>query len=583
MPKLGKVLDIEGIISPDNLAAVISNRWNEWNSGRQKWLAEKSELRNYLFATDTRTTGNKKLPWFNSTTLPKLTQIRDNLHANYFFNLFPNSHWLKWEGDNIEADGQSKRETIEAYMHNKLNKIKFTSTVSALLNDYIDWGMAVARVGYQAQYTDLASGAAIPKYIGPTIERISPFDIVFNPTADTYEDTPKIIRELKTLGDLAKEVRENPNDTALETIYLKISKNREHVNSYADNNQEKNKAYVADGFSSLSTYYKSGFVEQFTFYGDLYDETTGTLYSNYVIRVIDRAYIVSMEPNPSWLGRDPIYIVGWRGRPDNLYPMGPLDNLVGLQYRLDHLENLRADIFDQIALPVLKIRGDVEDFEFAPGARIFVGEEGDVDYLRPDGTALQADFQINSIENKMEEFAGAPRQAMGIRTPGEKTAFEVQSLENASSRIFQHKTAHFEREFLEPIINAMLEASRRNINVADTVRIVDPDTGAARFMEISHEDLTSNGRIYPVGARHFAERAQRVQNLVNLVQLKADPSIGAHLSGKEIARLLAYELREPAIFGDNISITEMQDTSRLADEAAVGLEVEAQVAAEQGL
>ena len=47
---------------------------------------------------------------------------------------------------------------------------------------------------------------------------------------------------------------------------------------------------------------------------------------------------------------------GWRPRPDNLYAMGPLDNLVGMQYRIDHLENLKSDVFDQIAYPILKIR-----------------------------------------------------------------------------------------------------------------------------------------------------------------------------------------------------------------------------------
>ena len=55
--------------------------------------------------------------------------------------------------------------------------------------------------------------------------------------------------------------------------------------------------------------------------------------------------------------------------------MGPLDNLVGMQYRIDHLENLKADVFDQIAYPIIKIRGDVEDFDFEPAARIYMGEE----------------------------------------------------------------------------------------------------------------------------------------------------------------------------------------------------------------
>jgi len=49
--------------------------------------------------------------------------------------------------------------------------------------------------------------------------------------------------------------------------------------------------------------------------------------------------------------------------------MGPLDNLVGMQYRLDHLENMGADIWDFSGYPVQKIKGFVEDYVWQPGKR----------------------------------------------------------------------------------------------------------------------------------------------------------------------------------------------------------------------
>ena len=70
-----RALDVSALIEPHQYASEISNRFMEFNSYRQGWLQEKAELRNYVFATDTRTTSNKKLPWANSTTTPKLTQI----------------------------------------------------------------------------------------------------------------------------------------------------------------------------------------------------------------------------------------------------------------------------------------------------------------------------------------------------------------------------------------------------------------------------------------------------------------------------------------------------------------------------
>jgi hypothetical protein len=192
--------------------------------------------------------------------------------------------------------------------------------------------------------------------------------------------------------------------------------------------------------------------------------------------------------------------------------MGPLDNLVGLQHRIDHLENAKADAFDMILHPVMKINGYVEDFDYGPGERIYAGEEGDVNFMQPDVTFLNADTQIQMYEQKMEEMAGAPKQAVGFRTPGEKTAYEVQTLENGANRVFINKISHFEAVFLEPLMNDMLELARRNLNESDTIRVLDESTQAVTFAKITKEDITARGKIKPIGARHFAQNAQIVQN-----------------------------------------------------------------------
>ena len=79
----GEVAEIEQAIGQENLARVMAGLYNQWWIQRREKETEWRELRNYLFATDTTTTTNSTLPWKNKTTLPKLTQIRDNLHANY--------------------------------------------------------------------------------------------------------------------------------------------------------------------------------------------------------------------------------------------------------------------------------------------------------------------------------------------------------------------------------------------------------------------------------------------------------------------------------------------------------------------
>jgi hypothetical protein len=471
-------------------------------------------------------------------------------------------------------------------MENKVRLSDFEVTMSKLVLDFIDYGNCFATVDYETNYTELEGKEFIPGYIGPKVVRISPYDIVFNPVATDFKKTPKIIRSLLTFGEVKKMIEENPEKEYMSQVFDRMIGTRNAIQGYSDSDLHKNDGFVVDGFGSIRQYYESDYVEILTFYGDMYDKATNTLMKNRIIKVVDRSYVLHDIPNPSWLGTSPIYHVGWRERPDNLYAMGPLDNLVGMQYRIDHLENLRADVFDQVAFPVIKIKGDVEDFDFQPGSRIYCGDEGDVSYLQSDaaGTALTADNQINILENRMEQLAGAPREAMGIRTPGEKTAFEINSLQNAASRIFQNKTQHFERIFVEPILNAMLEAARRNMDASDVIRVFDEAIGTTIFQTITKEDITAKGKIVPMGARHFAERAQRLQNLQQLWQIKsADPSVAAHMSGKEFARILAEELGEKNLFSENISVYENYETQKTAQEVQLIANEENMIAAEQGI
>jgi hypothetical protein len=576
-------IDIENLIDPDNLAVDIADKWRLWHQLRHHWVEGTKELRNYVYATDTTTTANAILPWSNTTTTPKITQIADNLHANYFATLFPQQKWMKWEADTRDSARKEKREIIQSYMDNKVSQSNFVTTVSDLIQDWILYGNCFGMVEWHDGFTTKETGEYIPKYVGPKLVRISPYDICFNPTASSFEDSPKIIKSIKSLGEIKRMIDSDPNNEYLQGVFEKMMSARKNVRG-TDGHFDKAEGFIADGFTSIEQYYESDYVEIMTFYGDIYDQMSGELMSDRVITIVDRAHVLDNQENPSWMGKAPIFHSGWRNRPDNLYAMGPLDNLVGMQYRIDHLENLKADVFDQIAYPILKVKGDVEDFDFEPGARIYMGEEGDVGYMAPDATALNADLQIQVLENKMEEMAGAPRQAMGIRTPGEKTAFEVQTLQNSASRIFEHKAAHFERTFIEPILNTMLENARRYMNRSDTIRVLDEDQGFMKFLDITREDITSSGKIVPVGARHFAERARRLQNLIQMDAVKAqDPTVAPHLSGKELARIIAYELGEPTLFADNVAVDEQMETQSKVQDLQAANEERLMEASEMGL
>lgn len=561
----GTTVDFDSLITTDVVACRIAEQYREWSLLREPKVSEWKELSKYLYATSTATTANAILPWSNTTTTPKLTQLMDNLHANYFAALFPRQKNFKFYPDDADANDKKKKDAVESYMLAKMRKQGYVDTMSELVYDYIRYGNCFALVDYIDESRIKETGEFVSGYTGPVVQRISPFDIVFNPTAAEFKSSPKIVRSIKTIGELAKEARRDPE---MAETFRRLQTNRQNVLS-TDVSYDKSDGFVADGFSNINQYYGSDYVEILTFYGDYYDVYSGELHEDRVVVVADRSILLSDTENPNWLGHSPIYHAGWRTRPDNLYAMGPLDNLVGMQYRIDHLENLKADVFDQIAYPMVIVQGEVEEFTFQPGERIYVGEEGSVRYLSPETTALNADFQIKALEDKMEELAGAPRQAMGIRTPGEKTAFEVQTLQDSSSRIFEHKAGSFDRTFIEPIINGMLEEGRRRMNVDEIIDILDEE-GLTFFQTVTKADLNSNGKLVPFGARHFAERARRVQQINQLQSVKqADPSVAPHLSGKAMARILADEIDEPDLYGENIAIDEQLETQQRAQDAQV--------------
>ena len=564
----GRTLDFEEYLgTPDSLAKAIVTRYRDYDRYRNTWTEEKKELRNYLFATDTSKTTNSSLPWKNSTTIPKLTQIRDNLHANYMAAVFPNDEWMLWEGDDEDSEAEAKRKVITAYMKNKLRQSNFINDVSRLVYDFIDYGNVFATTEYINEIReDEETGEIYPGYVGPKISRVSPYDIVINPTAESFELTPKIIRSIKSLGEVAADIKDHPEHGYLEKVFEKITNIRKAVAGLTSTDIHKTDGYQIDGFGSILDYYQSGYVELIELHGDIFDIATSTLLKNHIITIVDRTHVIRKIPNPSWRGNS-IRHAGWRLRPDNLMAMGPLDNLVGMQYRIDHLENLKADVFDLIAHPVVKVKGFVEDFNYGPGEKIYVGEDGDVEFMRPDTTALNADMQIQLLENKMEEMAGAPRQAMGIRTPGEKTAFEVQTLDNAASRVFQNKVAYFERNFLEPLLNDMLELARRNMDISDIVRVVDDEYGVALFETITPEDLAARGKIRPMGARHFASKANQFQNVLNLLNsaVGQDPSVNVHISGVQVAKVVEelLNIEKFQLVQPNIRIAEQLETQQL--------------------
>jgi len=564
----GKVLHVEDVVSPDRRATKIAETWITWNNMRSLKLRDWEEIRQYVYATDTTHTSNAQLPWKNKTTIPKLCQIRDNLYSNYTATMFPNRVPIIWEANEKDSNSKAKRDSISNFMSWVISQPSFKHEIDKVVLDYIDYGNCFVTVEWADQRVEQANGIQAG-YVGPAVRRISPLDIVMNPTAPSFESSPKIVRSHISLGELKSLLEKMTNDEnreEYEELWHYLKEIRSAAKDYTGDWQQRDNLYGMDGFTSFQEYLKSDTVEVLTFYGDMYDHETDTLLKNHVITVVDRHKLINSKPNPSFFGFPPIFHAAWRKKQDNLWGMGPLDNLVGMQYRIDHIENMKADIWDLVTYPVQKIKGFVEEFTWQPGEKIYTSEEGDVDLVQPRVEIMSANNEVQYLMALMEEMAGAPKEAMGFRTPGEKTKYEVQRLENAASRVFQNKIKQFEEQVVEPLLNAQLELSRRNLTGVTVIKVFDDELKAASFRSLTVEDITGIGRIKPVAARHFAEQAELIQNLTSLASSPLWAVVQPHFSGVKLAKMFekSFNIENEEIIIPYVALSEQADGQRMA-------------------
>ena len=190
--------------------------------------------------------------------------------------------------------------------------------------------------------------------------------------------------------------------------------------------------------------------------------------------------------------------------------------------------------------------------------------------------------EINYYAEAMEQMAGAPKEAMGFRNPGEKTMYEVQRMENAYNRIFQNKIMQFEEFVLEPLLNSMLELARRKMDTTQ-VSVFDSDLSMETFMEITPDILSGVGRVYPLAARHFAERAEILQNLNTFAQspMYQDPGVRVHISGQAMAEMIEefFNIEDYKIVQPYIQIAENADAQRYQQSSTEQVAMEAQTPA----
>jgi hypothetical protein len=95
---------------------------------------------------------------------------------------------------------------------------------------------------------------------------------------------------------------------------------------------------------------------------------------------------------------------------------------------------------------------------------------------------------------------------------------------------------------IERLLNICYEMLIRNLDIVDVARVFNDDTKALVISSITKEMVVADGTIRPVGAKHFASRMKRVQEIQNFLALMQNPALAAHFSGLNAAKALEEEL-----------------------------------------
>jgi hypothetical protein len=84
------------------------------------------------------------------------------------------------------------------------------------------------------------------------------------------------------------------------------------------------------------------------------------------------------------------------------------------------------------------------------------------------------------------------------------------------------------------------------------------------FQSLTVDDITGVGRIKAIGARHFAEQAELVQNITALTGSGLWPVVQPHFSGIILAKILesTFDLKDYKVVTPYIQLAEQADAQR---------------------
>lgn len=547
----------------EDLASFILTKFFLWDGYKDGAKALWKETEAYIYATDTKNGVMGQGAFDHTNHIPVVAPISQDLEAIMGQVIFPHDDWFNFKPYDQESATKQSRDKIKSFIKNRHAVSGFNKVRRKLVADFIHKGNCFAMVKFDNEEREDKRG-----YVGPRVMRISPYDIVFDPAADSFLDTAKIIRQVVSLGEVHKwakagKVRKEAAEAVLDS--------RKNHGSKQTFNSDKDQQYIPAGFTDYNSYMTSGVVEILWFYGDIFDSERNLMKFGRKIACIDGQYILVDDEIDTVDGKPHIYQGVWQERPDNLWGMGPLDNIVGINHQVNHRENAKNDALDKLIYPDKVFLGDVEEvYDDETGASIYLAPEGGgVNELAVNTQFFQFDLEIDRMQQIARTAARLPLDLIGFRSPGEKTFGEVSALTEGAMRGFIHKAQDLEAFFGE-ILAAELELSSMPENQTAVLQVPGQvENGVIPFLEIAQKDLKVTGALVPEGALRFTRKNQVLSTMTQFFASGTLTPAQIHISGKKWAKLFEEmaELEGTGIVEEYAQITEGAEAAKISQQA----------------
>ena len=136
MSKLNEVVSMMGGVGTESsFVDYLVNLYTNYKNSRSKWEEENDEVSKFVFATDTRSTVQQSAMFKNTTTIPKLAQVRNNIITSYEEHLFPTTDWIQWDAATQDAAIKEKADIVKSYVQTKAADSNLKGTAQLLVQE----------------------------------------------------------------------------------------------------------------------------------------------------------------------------------------------------------------------------------------------------------------------------------------------------------------------------------------------------------------------------------------------------------------------------------------------------------------